>query len=110
MARGFDISNILTDGVGFPLSYNYNNSDPDTYFYDRVEVVKGADALTNALGDPSATINYIRKRPTKEFQANAGVSYGSWDTQRYEADISGSLTQDGRVRDVSSYEKVEILI
>ncbi|WP_410544098.1 hypothetical protein, partial [Acinetobacter baumannii] len=23
---------------------------------------------------------------TKEFQANAGVSYGSWDTQRYEAD------------------------
>ncbi|MBK0062985.1 MULTISPECIES: TonB-dependent siderophore receptor [unclassified Acinetobacter] len=99
MSRGFEISNILTDGVGFPLSnYNYNNTNPDTYFYDRVDVVKGADALTNAFGDPSATINNIRKRPTKEFQANAGISYGSWDTQRYEADISGSLTKDGRVR------------
>lgn len=85
MARGFEISNILTDGVGFPLSgYNYNNTNPDTYFYDRVEVVKGADSLTNAFGDPSATINNIRKRPTQEFQASGGISYGSWDTQRYE--------------------------
>ncbi|MCU4412962.1 TonB-dependent siderophore receptor [Acinetobacter sp. WU_MDCI_Axc73] len=99
MSRGFEISNILTDGVGFPLSnYNYNNTNPDTYFYDRVEVIKGADALTNAFGDPSATIDNIRKRPTKAFQANAGISYGSWDTQRYEADVSGSLTKDGRVR------------
>lgn len=50
MSRGFEISNILTDGVGFPLSsYNYNNTNPDTYFYDRVEVVKGADALRMLL-------------------------------------------------------------
>jgi outer membrane receptor for ferric coprogen and ferric-rhodotorulic acid len=107
-ARGFDISNILVDGIGIPQvdSYNYNNSDADSFFYDRIEVVKGADALTNALGDPGATINYIRKRPTKEFQANAGVSYGSWDTQRYEADISGALTQDGRLRGrLVGYEK-----
>lgn len=99
MARGFEISNILIDGVGFPSSnYNYNNTNPDTYFYDRVEVIKGADALTNAFGDPSATIDYIRKRPTQDFQANAGVSYGSWNTQRYEADVSGALTQDGCIR------------
>ena len=92
MARGFEISNILTDGVGFPSSnYNYNNTNPDTYFYDRVEVIKGADALTNAFGDPSATIDYIRKRPTKELQANAGLSYGSWNTQRYEMDFLAFL-------------------
>ncbi|WP_151715946.1 TonB-dependent siderophore receptor [Acinetobacter sp. TUM15071] len=99
MARGFEISNILVDGVGFPSGeWNYNDTNPDSYFYDRIEVIKGADALTNAFGDPSATINYIRKRPTKEFQANAGLSYGSWDTQRYEADASGSLISDGRLR------------
>ncbi|QHH94466.1 TonB-dependent siderophore receptor [Acinetobacter gyllenbergii] len=99
MARGFEISNILVDGVGFPSSeWNYNDTNPDSYFYDRIEVIKGADALTNAFGDPSATINYIRKRPTKEFQANAGLSYGSWDTQRYEADASGSLLPNGTVR------------
>lgn len=99
MARGFEISNILVDGVGFPASaWNYNDTNPDSFFYDRIEVIKGADALTNAFGDPSATINYIRKRPTKEFQANAGLSYGSWDTQRYEADASGSLTPNGNIR------------
>ncbi|MCU4386085.1 TonB-dependent siderophore receptor [Acinetobacter haemolyticus] len=99
MARGFEISNILIDGVGFPLT-NWNTTDinPDSYFYDRVEVVKGANALTNAFGDPSATINYVRKRPTKEFQANTGLSYGSWDTQRYEADVSGSLNDRIRAR------------
>lgn len=107
-ARGLDISNILVDGVGFPQldSYNYNNVDPDSYFYDRIEVIKGADALNNALGDPGATINYIRKKPTNEFQANAGLSYGSWDTQRYEADISGALTQSGNVRGrITAFEK-----
>jgi len=99
MARGFEISNILVDGVGFPASaWNYNDTNPDSFFYDRIEVIKGADALTNAFGDPSATINYIRKRPTKEFQANAGLSYGSWNTQRYEADASGSLTPSGNIR------------
>ncbi|MCT9458985.1 TonB-dependent siderophore receptor [Acinetobacter baumannii] len=107
MARGFEISNILTDGVGFPLSgYNYNSTNPDTYFYDRVEVVKGADSLTNAFGDPSATINNIRKRPTQEFQASGGVSYGSWDTQRYEADVSGSILPSGKVRGrIMGYEQ-----
>lgn len=107
MARGFEISNILTDGVGFPLSgYNYNNTNPDTYFYDRVEVVKGADSLTNAFGDPSATINNIRKRPTQEFQASGGVSYGSWNTQRYEADVSGSILPSGKVRGrIMGYEQ-----
>lgn len=107
MARGFEISNILTDGVGFPLSgYNYNNTNPDTYFYDRVEIVKGADSLTNAFGDPSATINNIRKRPTQEFQASGGLSYGSWDNQRYEADVSGSITPNGKVRGrIMGYEQ-----
>lgn len=106
--HGFDISNILYDGMGIPQvdSYNYNNSDPDSYLFDRVEIIKGADALTNGLGDPGATINYVRKKPTKEFQASGGISYGSWDTQRYEADISGPLTQDGRVRArLVGYEK-----
>jgi len=107
MARGFEISNILTDGVGFPLSgYNYNNTNPDTYFYDRVEIVKGADSLTNAFGDPSATINNIRKRPTQEFQVSGGVSYGSWDTQRYEADVSGAIIPSGKVRGrIMGYEQ-----
>ncbi len=99
LARGFEISNIMMDGVGFPLQgYNYNYDNPDSFLFDRVEVVKGADALNNGVGDPGATINMIRKRPTTDLQAALNASYGSWNTQRYEADISGSLTQDGKLR------------
>lgn len=98
MARGFEISNVLVDGVGFPLGdYNYQNNNPDTFLFDRIEVVKGADALTTAFGDPSATINMIRKRPTKDLQASVNLSYGSWDTVRTEVDASGSVL-DGRLR------------
>ncbi len=99
LARGFEISNVLVDGVGIPLEgYNYNNDNPDSFLFDRIEVVKGANALNNGIGDPGATINMIRKRPTQELQAALNASYGSWNTQRYEADVSSPLTQDGKVR------------
>ena len=99
LARGFEISNVLIDGVGIPLEgYNYNNDNPDSFLFDRVEVVKGANALNNGIGDPGATINMIRKRPTSDLQAAFNASYGSWNTQRYEADLSSPLTQDGKVR------------
>ncbi|MEQ1370189.1 TonB-dependent siderophore receptor [Acinetobacter schindleri] len=99
LARGFEISNVLVDGVGIPLEgYNYNNDNPDSFLFDRVEVVKGANALNNGIGDPGATINMIRKRPTSDLQTAFNVSYGSWNTQRYEVDVSSPLTQDGKVR------------
>nr|WP_314104474.1 TonB-dependent siderophore receptor [Acinetobacter lwoffii] len=99
LARGFEISNVLVDGIGIPLEgYNYNNDNPDSFLFDRVEVVKGANALNNGIGDPGATINMIRKRPTQELQAALNASYGSWNTQRYEVDVSSPLTQDGKVR------------
>jgi len=99
LARGFEISNIMLDGVGFPLSsYNYNNDNPDSFLFDRVEVVKGSDSLNNGIGDPGASIDMIRKRPAQELQASVNASYGSWDTQRYEADVSSPLNQDGTVR------------
>ncbi|MCO8098320.1 TonB-dependent siderophore receptor [Acinetobacter lwoffii] len=99
LARGFEISNVLVDGVGIPLEgYNYNNDNPDSFLFDCIEVVKGANALNNGIGDPGATINMIRKRPTSDLQTAFNASYGSWNTQRYEADISSPLTQDGKVR------------
>ncbi|WP_312051023.1 TonB-dependent siderophore receptor [Acinetobacter schindleri] len=99
LARGFEISNVLVDGVGIPLEgYNYNNDNPDSFLFDRVEVVKGANALNNGIGDPGATINMIRKRPTSDPQTAFNASYGSWNTQRYEVDVSSPLTQDGKVR------------
>lgn len=99
MSRGFEVSNVLVDGVGFPASsYNYNDTNPDTFLYDRVEITKGADSMNTGFSDPGATVNQIRKRPTRDLQVSGNLSYGSWDTQRVEGDVSSSLTTDGRVR------------
>ena len=37
---------------------------------DRVEVVRGANGMMTGVGNPSATVNYVRKRPTDDFEAS----------------------------------------
>jgi len=93
-SRGFDIKSMQVDGIGLPFNWNVVGS-LDTVIYDRIEVIRGANGLLTGTGNPSGTINYVRKRPTNDFQAYGEVSYGSWDTLRLEADISGPLTDDG---------------
>jgi len=105
-ARGFDITNFQYDGVGTPFVSGLVTGDFDTVMYDRVEVVRGANGLASATGNPSATVNFIRKRPTVPFQASANVSYGSWAKKRVEADISGALNEQGTIsgRIVGAYQ------
>lgn len=97
-ARGFDITNFQVDGVGMPFIYGNQYGDIDISPYDRVEVIRGANGLISATGNPSATVNFVRKRPTDKFQASAGLSAGSWDKKRVEADVSGPLNESGSVR------------
>ncbi|WP_322044250.1 TonB-dependent siderophore receptor [Paraburkholderia sp. J67] len=97
MSRGFHITNLQFDGVGIPLEYTSQYGDIDMALYDRVEVLRGADGLNAETGNPSATVNFIRKRPTYQFQASGDVSYGSWDTKRFDVDISGPLNKAGTV-------------
>ncbi len=100
-ARGFAITNFQYDGVNIPYDGVYgenpNNGD-DAASIDRVEVIKGATGLMTGNGDPSATVNLIRKKPTKEFKASISGTVGSWDAYRTVGDISGSLTDSGNVR------------
>lgn len=97
-ARGFDITNFQVDGLGLPMANGNINGDLDTALYDRVEVLKGASGLMTGTGNPSATVNMVRKRPTQAFQANIKGGAGSWDNYRTEGDVSGSLVESGRVR------------
>lgn len=108
-ARGFDITNFQIDGIGTPFAFGLYDGDQDTAIYDRVEVVRGANGLLSGTGNPSATVNFIRKRPTREFQATAGLSYGSWNDHRLDLDVSGSLIQSGKIRGrmVAAKEKTD---
>ncbi|MGF1901012.1 TonB-dependent siderophore receptor [Aliivibrio sifiae] len=99
-ARGMDISTILYDGV--PITYdtrfNYGDNLMDTAIYERIEVVRGANGLMIGAGEPSASINLIRKRPTHDFNANVSVGTGSWNLKRGVVDISGSVNRDENIR------------
>ncbi|EPM4772769.1 ferric-rhodotorulic acid/ferric-coprogen receptor FhuE [Pseudomonas aeruginosa] len=100
-SRGFLINNIQYDGIPTVVGDIINGSgigSLDTAFYDRVEVVRGASGLLTGTGNPSAAINLVRKRPTREFSAAASLGAGSWDTYRGMADVSTPLTEDGRIR------------
>src|SRR3546814_1376572 len=66
--------------------------------YERIEVVRGAAGLFTGVGDPSATVNLVRKRPTDTFHGSANLSAGSWDYYRIEGDISGPIAGNGRIR------------
>lgn len=93
-ARGFDIVNFQSDGMGVPFSYGLTQGHDDTAIYEQVEVVKGATGLITGLANPSATINYLRKRPTDDMQASVVGSAGSWNQYRFDGDISGPIIAD----------------
>ncbi|WP_242672145.1 TonB-dependent siderophore receptor [Stutzerimonas kirkiae] len=93
-SRGYSIDTIQLDGVLTALdlvSQNIPQTQADLVIYDRVEVLRGAAGLLTGAGDPSGTINLVRKKPTQAFQGYVGFSLGSRDRYRSEVDVSGPL-------------------
>ncbi|OZI71979.1 TonB-dependent siderophore receptor [Bordetella genomosp. 12] len=117
-ARGMYIDNIMYDGLPVALDSSNLSQDllvTDMAIYDHVEIVRGATGLVQGAGNPSAAINMVRKRPTKDVQVSAMASGGSWDRYRGELDASGPLSEDGSLRgraviatqDYGSYKRGE---
>lgn len=86
-SRGFQIQNFEIDGV--PTVTRMDNYTQSMAMYDRVEVVRGATGLISGMGNPSATINLIRKRPTAEARASVTAEAGNWDRYGSGLDVSG---------------------
>lgn len=100
--RGSSV-NLQTDGArristGWGWSSHIEHTLDDLADIDRIEVLKGSSGLVNGDGAYGATVNLIRKRPTRDFQASATVGAGSWDTYRLDADLSGPLNADASLR------------
>ncbi|MGF6098775.1 TonB-dependent siderophore receptor [Pseudomonas sp. 18175] len=98
--RGLPITNFQYDGVNSTYDgvYDYGTTSTDMAVYDHLEIIKGSAGLLSGSGDPSATVNLIRKKPTAQFKASVTQTFGSWDNYRTEGDISGPLTETGNVR------------
>lgn len=100
-ARGFFISNYAYDDMPTQVSdvWDFGDTGSDTAVYENIEVVRGAAGLMSGSGNPSAYINMVRKHAdSREFKGDVSASYGSWDKQRYVADLSAPLSESGNVR------------
>ncbi|NMH59837.1 TonB-dependent siderophore receptor [Alteromonas ponticola] len=93
-SRGFDITSMHVDGSGVPFG-NIFVGDMDTAIYERVEFIRGSNGLITGLGNPSGTVNYVRKRPKNESAGNIDLTYGRWSNMRAVADVSTPLTESG---------------
>lgn len=100
-SRGFMIDNYTFDDIPTSVgeAWNFGDAAGDTAIYERIEIVRGATGLMTGAGNPSAAVNMVRKHAdSREFTGNVNASYGSWDKQRYVADLSAPLNETGSVR------------
>ena len=112
---GYTISNYQLDSIP-----TYSNTGTQTVsqgladmaVYDHIEVIRGATGLMTGAGDPSGTINMVRKKTTKDTKANIDTTVGSWNLYRLQADVSGALNENGsiRARVVGAYQHNESFI
>ncbi|WP_395646365.1 TonB-dependent siderophore receptor [Terricaulis sp.] len=114
-ARGFEITNYQIDGV--PLSWSLAGDAAETLadvsMFERVEFVRGATGLLTGAGDPSASINLVRKHAdSRDLEGYFAAAFGSWENRQIEADVAGALAFDGAVRGrlVVKYEEGESYI
>jgi outer membrane receptor for ferric coprogen and ferric-rhodotorulic acid len=96
-SRGYQIDAMQVDGLTITQGGSAF-AQPDAAVLDRVEILRGASGMLRGSGNPSATVNMVRKRPTRDFQASATAVLGSWERRRAEGDISGALNDAGTVR------------
>ena len=94
-SRGFELKSTQIDGVGLPNDWGIVTGAMEAYGYEEIEVIRGANGILTGVGNSAGTLNYVRKRPTNENQGEVGLSFGSYDFKRVEADYSALLTESG---------------
>lgn len=114
-ARGFYIDSYQFDGLPTQMvqNWSYGDSGLDLALYDRVEVVRGATGLLSGAGNPSASVNLIRKHAdSAEFTGSASLNVGQWGRTRSTVDVTTALNASGsvRARAIGSYLETDAQI
>mgnify|MGYP001799987478 CR=1 FL=1 len=94
--RGFNDATVLRDG--FRLSGTNSNLVPqDLSNIEQIEVLKGPAAIVFGAVEPGGAINLVTKQPLSEPFYEVGLRAGNRGLIEPSLDISGPLTEDGRV-------------
>lgn len=104
-ARGFEVNQFQIDGIGLPLVNSNMHGSLDTATLERVEVVRGANGLMTGNGNPSATINNVRKRPGLEDETTISASLTASPAARLQLDNNWRASDELGVRSVAVIEQ-----
>ncbi len=104
VSRGFRVTKVQTDGgIAEELDTDYFRAVENLTQYDHVELLRGSDGLFAGSGDPSGTVNLVRKRPLAEQALAYEAAAGRWSDFRGAIDVSTPLSPNLGVRAVASY-------
>ena len=92
--RGFRLP-AFRNGVNVQDTWGPLAEDMNTV--ERIEFVKGPAGFMMSAGEPGGFYNVVTKKPTEQFIANASFSVGSFDFYRGTVDVSGKLSENGKL-------------
>nr|WP_285817835.1 TonB-dependent siderophore receptor [Echinimonas agarilytica] len=74
---------------------NYNNTRPDIYTLEQVEILKGPASVLYGKGSPGGLVNSVSKRPEQESAHEVVAEVGSQSRKQLMLDSTGALDSDG---------------
>ncbi|MFC6267366.1 TonB-dependent siderophore receptor [Frigoriflavimonas asaccharolytica] len=80
---------------------------PEVSGLERVEVLKGGNAMLYGNVAAGGVVNLITKKPRFEFGGSVGVNAGSWDNYKTTVDFYGPLSKTVAFRVNGAYENAE---
>ncbi len=80
---------------------------PEVSGLERVEVLKGANAMMYGNTAAGGVINMITKKPRFNFGGSLGLNVGSWNTYKPTIDVYGPLSKNIAFRVNGTYEIAE---
>lgn len=95
-ARGFDVMLTQVDGMGMTNDWGLVKGQLDTFLFEKIELIRGANGLLTGVGNASGTINYVRKRPTNKDGGEVQLAGGSYGLKRLALDYNKVLSDDGK--------------
>ncbi len=90
--RGFGQTSALSNGL---MSSAASNSS--IFGVERIEVLKGPQAILSGAGSLGGAVNIVTKKPQAETFRELTLQYGSYGDKVIAGDLSGALTDDKKL-------------
>jgi iron complex outermembrane receptor protein len=73
---------------------NYNNTRPNTYNMERIEILKGPSSMLYGQGSTGGIINMVTKRPHEQTEGEIIAQFGNFGRKQIAGDFNTTLTDN----------------